>query len=220
MKASQRMEKQLRRDGLHLIAGVDESGRGPLAGPVVCAAVILPEKFRANGINDCKMVAPEKRIGLFDYITKRALDYKIVSIHQCVIDKINILQASLLGMRVAIENLQNPPEIVLVDGNKEIPDLEIPQQALIKGDQRSLSIAAASILAKVTRDRIMDMIDTEYPQYDFRHNKGYGTRAHREALMKYGATVYHRQSFKLEFDEKYIQEQLLLEDERETEIRH
>ncbi len=211
MKASQRIENQLRRTGIQYIAGVDEAGVGPLAGPVVCAAVILPEKFRTNGINDSKALLPEKREKLYDYITKKALAYKIVAIHQRVIDKINIYQASVLGMKVALENLEIKPQVILIDGNRKIPDTLIPQQSLIKGDQRSTAIAAASILAKVTRDRIMTLIDHHCPQFKFRQNKGYATKFHREAIMKYGATVYHRQSFRMDYTE-YIQESLVLEE--------
>ncbi|HER00684.1 MAG TPA: ribonuclease HII [candidate division Zixibacteria bacterium] len=213
MKASQRIENQLRREGIQYIAGVDESGVGPLAGPVVCAAVILPEKFRTNGINDCKVILPEKRERLYEYIIRKALDYKIVSVHQSIIDKINIYQASLVGMRIALENLEIQPQVILVDGNKKIPDTDIPQQSLIKGDLRSTCIAAASILAKVTRDRIMDLIDHHCPQYKFKQNKGYATRFHREAIMKYGASVYHRRSFRMDYTE-YIQESLILEEKQ------
>lgn len=213
MKASQRIENQLRREGIEYIAGVDESGIGPLAGPVVCAAVILPEKFRTNGINDCKKILPEKRAKLFDYITKKAADYKIVCVHQTVIDKINIYQASILGMQIALQNLKIQPQVILVDGNKKIPDTDIPQQSLIKGDLRSTCIAAASILAKVTRDRIMDLIDHHCPQYKFKQNRGYATKAHREAIIRYGTSVYHRQSFRMDYTE-YIQESLILEEKK------
>jgi ribonuclease HII len=208
MKVSLRIENRHRRDGYALVAGCDEAGRAPLAGPVVCAAVILPEKMRGKGINDCKLLSPEKREELYAYIIKKALAYKIVSVDRCVIDRINIFHASMLGMKLAVENLELRPDVVLVDGNHLLPDLEMPQEALVKGDQKSLTIAAASILAKVTRDRIMTVLHQFYPQYNFKQNKGYPTPAHRQAIVIHGPTVYHRRSFKMIAEARALQEKL------------
>jgi ribonuclease HII len=204
-------EKEFKKEGYQVIAGCDEAGRGPLAGPVVCAAVVLPPRFRSNGINDSKLLSATKRDELFYYITSKAVAYKIVAIDQTVIDQINILQASLLGMRLAILNMRCYPDLVLVDGRQEIPDLGFPQKAIIKGDRKALSIAAASILAKVARDRIMQAAHEFYPQYNFKQNKGYPTRAHKEAILKYGPTSFHRRSFKFINKAKGIQEQFTFE---------
>jgi ribonuclease HII len=211
MKVSLRNENRLRQDGFELVAGCDEAGRAPLAGPVVCAAVILPPKLRANGINDSKLLTADKRDSLHTYILKKALAYKIVSIDCSVIDRINIFQASLLGMKLAVENLELRPDYVLVDGNCKIPDLGLPQEALIKGDQKSLSIAAASILAKVARDRIMTALHNFYPEYNFKQNKGYPTVFHRQAIALHGTTKYHRRSFKIVAQANGLQEKLAFE---------
>jgi len=208
MRVGYKVERDLRRQGFGLIAGCDEAGRGPLAGPVVCAAVILPERFRPRGIIDSKQLTPEKRDELFRYILANSLAHKVVAIHEDIIDRINILQASLLGMRMAVDKLDLEPEIVLVDGNKTLPQCAYPQQAIIKGDSRSVAIAAASILAKVTRDRIMQSIHNLCPEYNFLKNKGYCTREHRRAIMKYGRTIYHRKSFKISSEERWTQEQI------------
>lgn len=205
------MEKDIRSSGFKVIAGCDEAGRGPLAGPVVCAAVILPQKFRGNGISDCKLLSKYKRDELFEYIVNKAVAHKIVAIDQSVIDQINILQASLLGMKLAVYNMRGFPDFVIVDGNHEIPDLGLPQLPVIKGDQKSISVAAASILAKVARDRIMDSLHNLCPQYNFKQNKGYPTRAHKEAILKYGPCCYHRRSFKFISEAKGLQEQLFLD---------
>ena len=211
MRIGIKTEREIRQQGFNIIAGCDEAGRGPLAGPVVCASVILPDKFRPNGIIDSKLLSEDKREELYFYIRKNALSYQIVAVDRDVIDQINILQASLLGMRLAVEHLKLKPEFVLVDGKQSIPDLVLPQKAVIKGDQKSVAIAAASILAKVTRDRIMKRLDRIYPQYKFAQNKGYPTRAHKEAIMKFGPSEYHRRSFKFIGQARGIQEQIIFD---------
>jgi len=204
-------EREIRQQGFSIIAGCDEAGRGPLAGPVVCASVILPDKFKPNGIIDSKLLSEDKREELYSYILSKALSYQVVAVDRDVIDQINILQASLLGMRLAVEHLEIIPEFVLVDGKQSIPDLTFPQKAVIKGDRLSVAIAAASILAKVSRDRIMRRLDRIYPQYKFAQNKGYPTRAHKEAIMKFGPSEYHRRSFKFVGQARGIQEQLVFD---------
>ncbi len=211
MRVGYKAERDIRRDGYKLIAGCDESGRGPLAGPVVCAAVVLPDKFRPRGIIDCKLLLPPRRDELFKYIIENSIAHKIVAIDQNIIDRINILQASLLGMRMAVENLDIQPDFVLIDGNKSLPECTLPQRALVKGDCKSVAVAAASILAKVTRDRIMSTIHNICPEYNFLNNKGYYTREHRLAIKKYGLTVYHRKSFKVSLDDEWAQEQILFD---------
>lgn len=211
MRVGYKTEREVRLQGFAKIAGCDEAGRGPLAGPVVCAAVILPDEFKANGIIDSKLLTEPKREELYYYIQDNALAFQVVTVSQSVIDDINILQASLLGMRLAVEHLSDQPDFVLVDGKQSLPDLALPQKAVIKGDQRSVAIAAASILCKVTRDRIMRRLDRVYPQYKFAQHKGYPTRAHKEAIMKFGPTEYHRRSFKFIGQARGIQEQLLFD---------
>lgn len=178
-----------------IIAGIDEAGRGPLAGPVVCACVIMPidsDKI-IDGINDSKKLSAKKREELYEKIINTAVAYSIVEIDEKKIDEINILQATRLGMKKALESLDVMPDIVLIDAVKI--DCSVPQENIIKGDSLSYNIAAASILAKVHRDRLMVSIDKEYPQYGFGKHKGYGTKAHIEALKKYGKTKIHRESF-------------------------
>ena len=211
MRIGIKTEREIRQQGFKTIAGCDEAGRGPLAGPVVCASVILPVKFTPNGIIDSKLLSEDKREELYSYIVSKALAYQIVSVDRNVIDQINILQASLLGMRLAVEHLTIVPEFVLVDGKQSIPDLTLPQKAVIQGDRKSLAIAAASILAKVTRDRIMRRMDRIYPQYKFAQHKGYPTRAHKEAIMKFGPSEYHRRSFKFIGQAHGIQEQIVFD---------
>lgn len=178
-----------------VIAGIDEAGRGPLAGPVVCACVIMPidsDKI-IDGINDSKKLSAKKREELYKKIIATAVAYSIVEIDEKKIDEINILQATRLGMKKALESLDVMPDIVLIDAVKI--DTDLPQENIIKGDALSYNIASASILAKVHRDRLMVSIDKEYPQYGFAKHKGYGTKAHIEALKKYGKTKIHRESF-------------------------
>lgn len=174
-------------------AGVDEAGRGPLAGPVVVAAVILP-KNHALVLKDSKVLTPKKREALFVSIQAVALSYAIVRIEPEEIDRLNILQATLFGMKQAIEALSIKPDKALIDGN-QVPKVSIPTQAVVGGDALIPAISAASILAKVTRDRIMDAYAAEYPQYDFSSHKGYPTKAHMAALIQYGASPIHRRSF-------------------------
>ncbi len=178
-----------------LIAGVDEVGRGPLAGPVVCACVIMPMESEKiiEGVNDSKKLSAKKREELFDKIVDIAISYSIVEIDEKKIDEINILQATKLGMKRAVENLKVMPDLVLVDAVKI--DVALPQENIIKGDALSYNIAAASILAKVHRDRMMENFDMKYPEYGFAKHKGYGTKAHIEALKKYGKCEIHRETF-------------------------
>lgn len=178
-----------------LIAGVDEAGRGPLAGPVVCACVIMPMESEKiiEGVNDSKKLSAKKREELFDKIVDIAISYSIVEIDEKKIDEIDILQATKLGMKRAVENLKVMPDLVLVDAVKI--DVALPQENIIKGDALSYNIAAASILAKVHRDRMMENFDMKYPEYGFAKHKGYGTKAHIEALKKYGKCEIHRETF-------------------------
>ncbi len=193
----QRPEELLRTRGYRLIAGVDEAGRGPLAGPVVAAAVMLPSDFTLEGLTDSKQLSPSRREALYDCIQKEAIAIGIGMASPEEIDRLNILQAALLAMRRALEELSHTPDFILVDGLYTVPHISQPQQALVKGDLRSPSVAAASILAKVTRDRLMQQLHREYPQYGWDQNKGYPTRTHYEALSRFGPTPYHRRSFRL-----------------------
>ena len=188
-------ENQAMLNGYKVIAGVDEAGRGPLAGPVVSAAVILPENFDIPGINDSKKLSEKKREALFPVIQKRAIAFGIGLADHKEIDQINILQASLLSMKRAVEALSVTPDYLLVDGKFNIA-CTIDQRSVIKGDALSLSIAAASILAKVTRDRIMADLDLQYPEYGFKRHKGYPTKAHKDAILTHGPCPVHRRSFK------------------------
>jgi ribonuclease HII len=184
-------------EGFRLICGVDEAGRGPLAGPVTAAAVILPTGTGRNGINDSKLLSARKRERLAEHIKSIALAWAVESVDHEIIDRINILQASLLAMRRAVSKLESRLDIVLVDGNKPIPNVDYEQKTMVKGDMRSLSIGAASIIAKVERDRLMAEYHDSYPQYNFRQNKGYPTREHRIAIHTYGPCEIHRKTFKL-----------------------
>lgn len=182
---------------LILEAGTDEAGRGCLAGPVTAAAVILKSGFQSEIINDSKQLSEKKRELLRPIIEKQAFSYAVVHIQPEEIDRINILNASILGMHYALDKLQCPPEFIIVDGNKFKNYHEIPHQCIIKGDGKYLSIAAASILAKTYRDQYMNKIHQEFPMYQWNKNKGYPTKAHRQAIRKYGSTKYHRKSFRL-----------------------
>jgi ribonuclease HII len=179
--------------GLTLIAGSDEAGRGPLAGPLVVAACILPKGYQHELINDSKKLTDKKRRMLYETIKKDALAYHIEVIDIETIDKINIYQASKLGMKICLEKLSIKPEAALLDAMNL--DMDYPVESIIKGDEKSLSIAAASILAKVYRDDLMIEYSKEYPQYQFDKNKGYGTKVHLEALDKYGITPLHRKTY-------------------------
>lgn len=184
----------LEKAGGGIIAGVDEAGRGPLAGPVFTAAVILPEDCIIEGINDSKKLSEKKRDMLFDIIKEKALAYAVCSVDEKRIDDINILQATFEGMRNAVNSLSIKPDYVLIDGNKS-PGLDIPNEPVIKGDSKSMSVAAASILAKVSRDRFIIEMAEKYPEYGFDKHKGYGTKAHYEAIEKYGICEIHRKTF-------------------------
>jgi ribonuclease HII len=181
--------------GYKNIAGIDEAGRGPLAGPVVAAALIFSSKIDIAGLDDSKKLSPKKREELLPKIQGRAISYGVAVVDHKVIDKINILQASLLAMKQAVEQLQPVPDLLLIDGNQKI-DSTLDQWAIVKGDSKSLSIAAASVLAKVTRDRIMEDYHKLYPQYEFHRHKGYGTKLHRALIEKHGPCPIHRSTFK------------------------
>ena len=187
-------ENEAMNKGFELVCGVDEAGRGPLAGPVCAAAVILPKGHIIEGVNDSKKLTEKRREALFDKIKDEALAYSIATASEKEIDEINILQATYIAMRRAVEGLNIPAEFAMIDGNR-IPPLDIPAQCIVKGDGKSMSIAAASILAKVTRDRFMLEIAEKYPEYQFDKHKGYGTKLHYEMLDKYGPCEIHRQSF-------------------------
>ena len=181
--------------GLKYIAGIDEAGRGPLAGPVCVAMVIMPleEEKRIAGVNDSKKLTEKKREELFEKIISTAIDYDIEFVDEETIDTINILNATKLGMHTCINNIKTKPDIVLIDAVKLESD--IPTKSIIKGDALSYSIACASILAKVSRDRLMLKLDEEYPEYNFKKHKGYGTKEHIENLKTFGASKIHRKSF-------------------------
>ena len=187
-------EHEAAREGFACICGVDEAGRGPLAGPVCAAAVILPPDIQIEGLNDSKKLTDKKRRELYDVIVKRAVSYGIAFADEQEIDEINILQATFLAMRRAFEKLTVTPDIALIDGNRA-PGLSCRERTVVHGDALSASIAAASILAKVTRDRLMEEYDAQYPQYGFAVHKGYGTQRHYAALREFGACPIHRQSF-------------------------
>jgi ribonuclease HII len=186
-------ENELYNKGIKYIAGIDEVGRGPLVGSVVTAAVILPKDFYDERINDSKKLTEKKRELLYDVIMENALSVGIGIRTNEDIDRINILEATKEAMIEAVNNLSIKPEHLLIDAVKL--DIDIPQTSIIKGDAKSISIAAASIIAKVTRDRMLIELDKLHPEYDFKHNKGYGTKKHIEALMKYGPLKEHRKSF-------------------------
>jgi len=186
-------ENQLWDKGL-IPAGVDEAGRGPLAGPVVAASVILSKENPIDGLNDSKALTPRKRSLLYDIISEKSVSFAVGIIENDVIDEINILQATIKAMESSILGLNIKPDLVYIDGNRPTT-LEIKQQTIVKGDTKCQSIAAASIIAKVTRDRIMEKMDEIYPQYGFLKHKGYPTKAHYEAIIKYGPCPVHRLSF-------------------------
>ena len=186
-------EKELYKQGLTLIAGVDEVGRGPLAGPVVAAAVILPQNCKIQGLNDSKKIPKKKHLEIFQAVQDQALSIGIGIMDNHVIDKVNIYEATKLAMKEAVSQLEPQPEHLLIDAMKL--ELPISQTSIIKGDANSLSIAAASIVAKVARDKIMANYDQEFPGYDFGQNAGYGTAKHLEGIDKHGITPIHRTSF-------------------------
>ena len=187
-------EKSAYDRGFTAVCGIDEAGRGPLAGPVYAAAVLLPEGLVIEGLNDSKKLSEKKREALFDVICENALAYGIGFADEKEIDEINILQATYLAMRRAYDNMQKKCDYVLVDGNR-MPPMPVPGETIVKGDAKSPSIAAASILAKVSRDRVMLKYAEEYPEYEFEKHKGYGTKAHTEALLQHGPSPIHRKTF-------------------------
>jgi ribonuclease HII len=195
------IERELAASGYSAICGVDEAGRGPLAGPVCAAAVILPLDAQLPGLNDSKKLSDARRRALFPLIQEQAIAYGIAFADETEIDSVNILQATFLAMRRAVEQLKCQPDFVLVDGNRD-PVLGLPTQTVIGGDGKSASIAAASILAKVTRDDWMEKLDETYPQYGFAVHKGYGTKRHYAALQEYGPCPAHRRSFLKKFYER------------------
>lgn len=187
-------EHQAHEQGFETVCGVDEAGRGPLAGPVCAAAVILPDGLVIEGLDDSKKLTEKKRDALYDVIIENAISYGISFASVEEIEELNILQATFLAMKRAVESLEVKPDLALVDGNQK-PPLEIQARTLVKGDAKSPSIAAASILAKVTRDRLMIEIAEQYPQYEFPKHKGYGTKLHYEKIMEHGISPVHRRSF-------------------------
>ena len=192
------IENSFYSDGVQMICGVDEAGRGPLAGPVCAAAVILPPDIDIPGLNDSKKLSEKKRRELFPIIQEKAVAYGIAIADHTEIDEINILQATFLAMRRALEQLSIQPELALIDGNRET-EFGIPVRTVVHGDSLSASIAAASILAKVTRDDMMMQMAQMYPQYGFEIHKGYGTKAHYAALTEHGPCPVHRMSFLKKF---------------------
>lgn len=188
-------ENDAREKGYKYICGVDEAGRGPLAGPVCAAAVILPRDAVIDGLDDSKKLSEKKREALYEVIVNTAVSYAVAFGTVAEIEEFNILGATFLAMKRAIEGLSVKPDFALIDGNRTPKDISIPCQTVIKGDSKSASIAAASILAKVTRDRLLLEYDKKYPQYNFKKHKGYGTKEHYEAIKKYGVCEVHRLSF-------------------------
>ena len=180
-----------------LEAGTDEAGRGCIAGPVTAAAVILPLDFVNEEINDSKKITSKIRYKLRDIIEDQALTYKVTHLHEDVIEELNILHASIKAMTLSVLDLDPRPEFLIIDGNRFTPIADLPHQCIVKGDMKYLSLAAASILAKTYRDDYMDKIHEEFPMYNWKKNKGYPTKEHREAIAKYGPCKYHRMSFKL-----------------------
>ena len=188
-------EKEALAKGYKAVCGVDEAGRGPLAGPVCAAAVILPMDCDIEGLNDSKKLSEKKRVALFDVITQKAIAYSIAYGTIEEIEEFNILEATFIAMNRAVGGLEVKPDFALIDGNRVPNGIDIPCETVVKGDAKSCSIAAASILAKVTRDRLMEEYDAEYPQYNFKKHKGYGTKEHTELILKFGVSPVHRPSF-------------------------
>ena len=189
------IDKSYFKEGYNYICGIDEAGRGPLAGPVVVAAVIMPKDSMIEGVNDSKKVSEKKREKLYELIIEEAISYSVGIVDQNEIDRINILNATKAGLTEAVRTLKVKPELILVDALTNIDTCGVPYQTIIKGDAKSYSIAAASIIAKVTRDRIMREWDKVYPQYGFEKHKGYGTAAHISAIKENGLCPLHRLSF-------------------------
>lgn len=189
------LEKSAFAEGYKYVCGVDEAGRGPLAGPVCAAAVILPEDIEIEGLNDSKKLSEKKREALYDIIKEKAVSYSVAYGTLEEIESLNILEATFLAMNRAIEGLDLPADYALIDGNRVPKGIKIPCETVVKGDSKSCSVAAASILAKVTRDRLLLEYDKQYPQYNFKKHKGYGTKEHTALILKYGPSEIHRISF-------------------------
>ena len=189
-----KFDKSFLDKNIKLVAGIDEAGRGPLAGPVVAAAVIFDNRIKIKGVNDSKKISAKRREELFEKIKNKALSYSIGIVDEKLIDEINILNATLKAMKQAADKLNPKPDLILIDGNKTFYS-KIPTKPIVKGDSKSFSIAAASILAKVTRDRIMTDASENHPEYLWYKNKGYGTKQHIDAIKKFGYTEYHRKTF-------------------------
>ncbi|MDD2573220.1 MAG: ribonuclease HII [Bacillota bacterium] len=194
INSMKRIENGLMQKGYTLVAGIDEAGRGPLSGPVVAAAVILPVDFFVPGINDSKKLSPRRREYLYRRIINEAVAYGIGMVDNSEIDRINILRATYKAATIAVEKLTKKPDCLLLDAIK-LPDCSLYQKSVVKGDSRCLSVAAASIIAKVARDEYMKAVDRCYPQYNFKQNKGYGTKEHISAILKYGPCPLHRKTF-------------------------
>lgn len=188
-------EKAALNSGFKAVCGIDEAGRGPLAGPVCAAAVILTPDTVIEGLDDSKKLSEKKRERLFDVITEKAISFSVAYGTLEEIESLNILEATFLAMNRAIDGLSVKPDFALIDGNRAPKNIKIPCETVIKGDSKSMSVAAASVLAKVTRDRLMLHFDAKYPQYDFKKHKGYGTKEHTELIKKYGPCEIHRLSF-------------------------
>ena len=199
LKELKKMENELRQKGFNAICGIDEAGRGPLAGPVVVASVIMPENSMIEGVNDSKKISEAKREKLYDQIISEAISYGVGIIDEEEIDTINILNATKKGLTLAISQLKVKPDLIIVDALEHIDTMGIPYESIIKGDAKCYSISAASIIAKVTRDRIMREWDEVYPQYGFKQHKGYGTSKHIAAIKEYGLCPIHRKSFTKNF---------------------
>ena len=195
-------ENEAKSKGYNIICGVDEAGRGPLAGPVFAAAVVLPDGHIIEGVNDSKKLSEKKRDMLYDKIIKECVCYAVGTASEKEIDEINILQATFLAMKRAVDGLEIKPDLALVDGNR-IPTLDTDVETIVKGDGKSASIAAASIIAKVSRDRYMLKLAEQYPQYEFERHKGYPTKLHYEKIYKYGVSDVHRKSFLKKVLENY-----------------
>lgn len=198
LKELSKFEKEAYLQGCRYVAGIDEAGRGPLAGPVVAACVMLPEGCLIEGLNDSKKLSPAKRETLYDIILEKAVSFGVGIVDEKCIDEINILNATKLAMTKAVEQVKPQPDLLLIDA-LQLKDVMIRQEAIIKGDALSISIAAASVIAKVTRDRLIDEADSVYPLYGFKRHKGYGTSEHINAIKKYGICPIHRISFTKNF---------------------
>lgn len=194
-----RFEREYNEKGYELIGGIDEAGRGPLAGPVVAACVILPKDCIIEGVNDSKKLSEKKREALYEEITQKAVAWGVGIMDNNVIDEINILEATRKAMTHAVEELEIKPDYIFIDAEKKVDTKGIPYLPIVKGDALSISIAAASIIAKVTRDRMMKEYDKLFPAYGFEKHKGYGTKAHTDAIKEHGLTIIHRKSFCTKF---------------------